>query len=50
MCDTKKSMFIKELKVSRLLGNLGMRTRLGKISLVGPLLFKGIKKLIQDLK
>lgn len=50
MCGAKKSMFIKEVKVSGLLSNLGMRTPLGKISLVGPLLFRDIKKLIQDLK
>ena len=39
MCDSKKSKFIKEKEVSRLLSSLGIKAPLSKIPLVGPLLF-----------
>ena len=39
VCDSKKSKFIKEQEASGLLSNLGIKTPLSKISLVGPLLF-----------
>ena len=39
MCDSKKSKFIKEQEVSRLLSSLGIKAPLSKIPLVGPLLF-----------
>ena len=38
-CDSKKSKFIKEQKVSGLLNSLGIKAPLTKISLVCPLLF-----------
>ena len=56
VCDSKKSKFIKEQEASGLLSNLGIKTPLSKISLVGPLLFWMqfhwivSKKLIQDIK
>ena len=39
VCDNKKSQFIKQQEASWLLSSLGIKTPLGKISLVGPLLF-----------
>ena len=39
VCDTKKWRFIKEQEASGLLGSLGIKTLLGKIRLVIPLLF-----------
>ena len=56
VCDSKKSKFIKEQEASGLLSNLGIKTPLSKISLVGPLLFWMqfhwivSNKLIQDIK
>ena len=38
VCDSKKSRFMKEQKASGLLSNLGIRTPLSKLPLVGPLL------------
>ena len=39
VCDSKKSKFIKEQESRRLLSNLGKKTPLSKIPLVGSLLF-----------
>ena len=39
VCDTKTWRFIKEQEASGLLGSLGIKTLLGKIRLVIPLLF-----------
>ena len=39
VCDRKKSKFIKEQEVSRLLSSLGMKTPLNKIPLLSPLSF-----------
>ena len=39
VCDTKRWRFIKEQEASGLLGSLGIKTLLGKIRLVIPLLF-----------
>ena len=44
VCDSKKSKFIKQQKASWLLSNLGIKTPLSKIPLVGPPLFICIKK------
>ena len=40
-CNSKKSSFIKEQEVSRLLSSLEIKTPLSKISLVGLILFSG---------
>ena len=40
MCDSKKSKFIKEQEASGLLISLGIKTRLSKISLLGPFLLQ----------
>ena len=50
VCDSKKSKFIKEQEASRLLSSSGIKTPLSKIPFVGALLFRGISKLIQDIK
>ena len=39
VCDSKKPKFIKEQKIRGLLGSSGMKTPLGKVSLVVPPLF-----------
>ena len=39
VCDSEKSKFIKQQEASGLLSNLGIKTPLSKIPLVGPLLF-----------
>ena len=39
VCDSKKSKFIEQQKASGLLSRLGIKTSLGKIPLVGPILF-----------
>ena len=39
VCDTKKWNFIKEQEASGLLSNLGLKTPISKIPLVGTLLF-----------
>ena len=39
ICDSKKSKFIKEQQAKGLLRNLGIRTPLNKIPLLGDILF-----------
>ena len=39
MCDSKKSKFIKKQKAKGLLSNLGIRTPLSKIPILGDVLF-----------
>ena len=39
ICGSKKSKFIKEQQAKGLLSNLGIRTPLNKISLLGDILF-----------
>ena len=39
VCDSKKSIFIKQQEASELLSSLGIKTPLSKVPLVGPLLF-----------
>ena len=39
ICDSKKSKFIKEKQAKGLLSNLGIRTPLNKIPLLGDILF-----------
>ena len=39
VCGSKKSWFIKEEETSGLLCNLGIRTPLNQIPLIGPILF-----------
>ena len=39
ICDSKKSKFIKEQQVKGLLSNLGLRTPLNKIQVLGDILF-----------
>ena len=39
VCDSKKSKFIKQQEVSRLLSSLEVKTPLNKFPLLGPLLF-----------
>ena len=39
ICGSKKSKFIKEQQVKRLLSNLGLRTPLNKIPVLGDILF-----------
>ena len=39
VCDSKKSKFIKEQQAKGLLSNLGIRTPLSKIPLLGDILF-----------
>ena len=39
ICGSKKSKFIKEQQAKGLLSNLGIRTRLNKIPLLGDILF-----------
>ena len=39
ICDAKKSRFIKEQEAKGLLSNLGIRTALNKIPLLGDILF-----------
>ena len=38
-CDSKKSRFIKKQEASGILGNLGFKTPLSKIPLLGDILF-----------
>ena len=38
-CESKKSRFIKNQEAKRLLSNLGIRTPLSKVSLLGNILF-----------
>ena len=39
ICGSKKSKFIKEQQAKRLLSNLGIRTPLNKVPLLGDILF-----------
>ena len=39
ICDSKKSKFIKEQQAKGLLSNLGLRTPLNKIQVLGDILF-----------
>ena len=39
LCGSKKSKFIKKQEAKELLSNLGVRTRLSKIPLLGDILF-----------
>ena len=39
VCDSRKSIFIKQQEASGLLSSLGIKTPSTKISLLGPLLF-----------
>ena len=39
ICGSKKSRFIKKQEVSGILSNLGLKTPLNKISLLGDILF-----------
>ena len=39
ICDSKKSKFIKEQEAKGLLSNLGLRTPLNKIPVLGDILF-----------
>ena len=50
VCDRKKTKFIKQQQASGLLHSLGIKTPLSKIPLVGPLCFRGINELIQNIE
>ena len=50
VCDGKKSRFKKEEEVTGLLSSLGIKALLSRISLVRPFLYRGINKLIQNIK
>ena len=39
ICDSKKSKFVKKQEASGLLSNLGIKSPLNKVPLLGPLLF-----------
>ena len=39
VCDSKNSKFLKQQEASGLLSSFGIKARLSKIPLVGPLLF-----------
>ena len=39
ICDNKKSRFIKNQEAKRLLSNLGLRTLLSKVPILGDILF-----------
>ena len=39
ICDSKKSRFIKNQEAKRLLSNLGVRTPLSKVPILGDILF-----------
>ena len=39
ICGSKKSRFIKNLEAKGLLSNLGVRTRLSKVPILGDILF-----------
>ena len=39
ICSSKKSRFIKDQEAKGLLRNLGVRTRLNKVSILGDILF-----------
>ena len=44
ICGNKKSRFIKNQEVKRLLSNLGLRTPLSEVPLLGDILFYYYKK------
>ena len=50
ICDSKKSKFRKLQEASELFSSLGIKIYLSKIPLVGPFCFRGLNKLIQDIK
>ena len=50
VCNSEKSRFNKEQEANGLLSSLEITTTLNKISVVGPLLFQTINKLIQGIK
>ena len=39
ICDSKKSKFIKNQEAKRLISNLGVRTPLSKVTILGDILF-----------
>ena len=43
VCNSQKSKFLNEQEARAILGNLGIRTPLGKIPFLGPLLFQRYK-------
>ena len=50
VCDSKKSRFVKEQEAWGLLSNVGIKTPLSKIPLVGLFCFMGVNKLIPRYK
>ena len=50
VCDSKKSKFIKQQVASGLLSSLAIKTPSNKVSLLAFFCFRGINKLIQDIK
>ena len=44
ICDSKKSRFIKNQEAKGLLSNLGIRTALSKVPMLGDILFKRVCK------
>ena len=50
VCDSKKSIFIKEKEASGLLISLEVKALLISIRLAGLFCFRDINKLIQDIK
>ena len=50
VCGSKKSKFIKKQEASSSLSNLIIRTPLSQISLVGTFCFKGVTKLMKNIK
>ena len=42
ICERKKSRFIKNQEAKGLLGNLGIRTPLSKVAILGDILFYGV--------
>ena len=47
ICNSKKSRFIKNQEAKGLLSNLGLRTPLSKVPLLGDILFYFCKKLMK---
>ena len=50
VCGSKKSKFIKKQEASSSLSSLIIRTPLSQISLVGTFCFKGVTKLMKNIK
>ena len=50
VCDSKRSKFIKQQVASGLLSSVAIKTPLNKVSLLAFFCFRGINKLIQDIK